>query len=110
MWESYRTSRCFGYGNGSVTELTEVPGILARGVHNSRAFRYGHERDTELIKLAGTGMKVIQNFQKCRILRHWRTRFTNVPGRYKYAVSVPRVLWHGSTECAEVSDKGMNVT
>ena len=29
-WEFYRTSRSFGYGYGIVTELTEVPGIVAR--------------------------------------------------------------------------------
>ena len=30
VWESYRTSRSFGYGYGSLTELTEVPGIVVR--------------------------------------------------------------------------------
>ena len=43
VWESYRASRSFGCGYGSVTELTEVPGgykkcctrapgVVARGV------------------------------------------------------------------------------
>ena len=35
-WESYRTSRSFGYGYGSVTELTEVPGIVARAYRTHR--------------------------------------------------------------------------
>ena len=50
VWESYRTSRSFGYGHGSVTELTEVPagykncctrtpGIVTHGVQNSQKFR-----------------------------------------------------------------------
>ena len=42
VWESSRISRSFGYGYGSVTELTEVPGIVARAykTHRSCAGRY----------------------------------------------------------------------
>ena len=35
--KSYRTSRSFGYGHGSVRELTEVPGIVARTYRNHRS-------------------------------------------------------------------------
>ena len=55
VWGSYRTSRSFEYGYGSVTELkdieltevpgghkkccTRTPGIVVRGVQNSQKFR-----------------------------------------------------------------------
>ena len=35
--ESYRTSRSFGYEHGSVAELTEVPGIVARACRTHRS-------------------------------------------------------------------------
>ena len=35
--ESYRTSRSFGYGYESVTELPEVPGIVARAYITHRS-------------------------------------------------------------------------
>ena len=54
-------------------------------------------------------MKVLQNFQKFRVLWHGRTEFTEVPGRYKNAVPVPRVLWHGRTDLTEAPGTGMNV-
>ena len=37
-------------------------------------------------------MKVLQNFQKFRVLWHGRRQLTEVPGRYENAVSVPRVF------------------
>ena len=37
-------------------------------------------------------MKVLQNFQKFRVLRHRRTELPEVPGRYRHAVPVPRVF------------------
>ena len=114
VWESYRTYRSFGCG--SVTELTEVPGIVARAYRTHRssgrvqktmypypglshgAYRanrssgYGYECPTELTEVPGTGMKVLQNFQKYRALWHGPTELTEVPGRYKNAVPVPRVF------------------
>ena len=39
VWESYGTSRCFGYGYGRVTELTKVPGIVARAYRTHRSSR-----------------------------------------------------------------------
>ena len=71
---------------GSVTGLTEVPGMVARayrtrirynndipappGVFAALAFRtsrssgYGYECHTELPEVSGTGMNVLQNPQK----------------------------------------------
>ena len=37
IWGFYRTSRSFGYGYGSVTELPEVPGILAQAYITHRS-------------------------------------------------------------------------
>ena len=44
VWESYRTDRSSGYGYGSVTELTEVPGIVAQAYITHRNAGYGIER------------------------------------------------------------------
>ena len=91
-WEFYRTSRSFGYGYGIVTELTEVPGIVARayrthissGRVQKMLYPYrgccGTGR-TELTEVPGTGMKVLQNFQKFRVLWHGPAVLTEVPGR-----------------------------
>ena len=70
---------------GSVTELTEVPGVVARAYRThiryqndipvprvfvalayrtSRIAGYGHECRTELPEVPGTGMNVPQNSQK----------------------------------------------
>ena len=76
--ESYRTSRSFGYGYGSVTEFTEVPGIVARAYITHRScgrvqkmlYPYPGHSDTgrtELIEVPGTGMNVLQNSQKFRL-------------------------------------------
>ena len=53
-------------------------------------------------------MQVLQDFQKFRVLWHGRTELAEVPGRYKNAVPVPRVLWHGQ-DLTEVPGTGMNV-
>ena len=82
------------------TELTEVPGrykqccsrtpgIVARGVHNShRTSMYAYERHAELTEVQSTGIKVLQNSQKFRVLWHGRTELREVPCRYKNAVPV----------------------
>ena len=54
--------------------------------------RYGYECRTELVEVRGTGMKVLQKFQKFRVLWHSRTELPEVPGRYKHAVPVPQVF------------------
>ena len=77
VWEAYRTSRSFGYGYGSVTEVTEVPGSVERAYRTHRSSgrvqnmlypypRYCGMGRTELTEIPGTGMKVLQNFQKFR--------------------------------------------
>ena len=91
VWESYRTTRSFGYGHGFVTELTEVPGVVARAYRTyrssgqvqkcctrtsgilARSHRsyiscgYGYEFRTELTEVLCTGMDVVQNSQKFRV-------------------------------------------
>ena len=86
VWESYRTYRSAGYGYGSVTELTEVVGIVAQAyiTHRSSGYgipgrkvvpvprvlsnrrtithtrsRYAYERHTELTEAWGTGQEVL---------------------------------------------------
>ena len=75
VWESYSTSRIFGYGYESVTELPEVPGIVARAYRThfsykndipvprvlvtlahrtSRSSGYGYECPTKLTKVLCT--------------------------------------------------------
>ena len=51
--------------------------------------------NTELPEVSGVGMKVLQNFQKFRVLLHGRTKLTEVPGGYKRCYTRTRVLWHG---------------
>ena len=78
VWGSYRTSRSFGYGYGSVTELPEVLGIVAQAYRTHRTsgrvknimYPYPGYCGTglaELTEVPGTGMKVLQNFQKFRV-------------------------------------------
>ena len=64
---------------------------------------------TALPEFSGTGMKVLQNSQKFRVLWHGRTELTEVPGGYERCCTRTRVLWHGSTELTEVPGTGMNV-
>ena len=72
VWESYRTSRRFGYGYESVPEVPEVPGIVARAYRNHRSsgrvqkvlYPYPGYCGTgcaELTEVQGTGMDVLQN-------------------------------------------------
>ena len=79
---------------------------MARGVENSQNSGYGYECPTELTDVPGTGLEALQNFQKFRVLWHGRTELTQVAGRYKNAVPVPRVLWHDRTDLTEVPDTG----
>ena len=74
-----------------------VPRVLWHGAYRThRSSGYGYECPTELTEVLGTGMRVLQNFQKFRVLWQGRTELAEVPGRYKNAVPVPRVLWHGA--------------
>ena len=117
VWESCRTPRSFGYGDGGVAEFPEVLGIAARAYKTHRSSGrgqnvmypcpgycgawssehiensgYGYECPTGLTEVPGTGMKVLQKFQEFRVLWHGRTELPEVPGRYKNAVPVPRVF------------------
>ena len=49
----------------------------------------------------------LQNLQKFRA--GINTELTEVPGRYKNAIHIPRVLWHGRTDLTEVPGTGVNV-
>ena len=91
--QNFQKFRC---GYGSVTEPPEVPGIVAQAYRTHTSS--GRVQDmlypypgycgtglTELTEVPGTGMIVLQNFQKFRL------------------------LWHGRTELPEVPDTGMSV-
>ena len=82
---------------------------MAQAYITHRSSGHGHERHTELTEVSGTGMKVLQNLQKFRVLWRLRVELTEVPGRYRNAVPVPRVLWHGRTDLTEAPDTGVNV-
>ena len=53
VWGSYRTSRSFGYGYESGTELPEVSGIVARAYKTYRSSAYGYECPTEVTEVPG---------------------------------------------------------
>ena len=104
VWESYRSSRSFGYGYESVTELPGVPGSVARAYRTHRSSGWAQKvlylypgywgtGCTELAEVpgtgrmsyiinrsSGTGMKVLQNFQNFLVFWHGRTELTEVPG------------------------------
>ena len=116
-----RTYRSSGYWYGSVTELTEVPGIVAQA-YNSQKFRVRHKkvvpaprvllhRRTELTDNPDTVMNVIQyrTYRSSGYGYGSVTQLTEVPGRYENAVPVLGVLWHGRTELTEVPGKGTTV-
>ena len=50
-----QTSGSFGYGYESVTELPEVPGIVARAYVTYRSSGYGYECPTKRTEVSGTG-------------------------------------------------------
>ena len=45
----------FGYGYECLTELPELPGIVARAYRTYTSFGYGYECPTELTEVPGTG-------------------------------------------------------
>ena len=103
VWKCYRTSRYSGYRGTGIQNFEKfrsgtqhavpVPRVLWRNTYRtSRSSRYGYECRTDFPEVPGTGMKVLQNFQKFRVLWHRRTELPEVPGRYKHAVLVPRVF------------------
>ena len=112
--------RSFGYGYGSLTGFTEVPGIVTWAYRTHRSSGWVQKtlysypvncvtERTELTEVPGTGMNVLQNFQKFRVLWYGRAELPEVPGRYRNAVPVPRLLWYGRTDPTQVPGTGMNV-
>ena len=80
VWESHRTSRRFGYGYRSVTELTEVPGIVERAYRTHRSSGRGKTCCTSTL---GIVARVVQNSQKFRV-RVWNSYKTSRRSRYGY--------------------------
>ena len=80
VWKSYRTHRSSGYGYGSLTELTEYPGmytnvipvpvhVLApryfyKGIPVARVLCHGRN---DLTEVAGMCMNAVQMLQKFRV-------------------------------------------
>ena len=108
-----------GTGVEVLTELTEVPGIVAQGVQNAQKFRagikhaapvprvlwhesyrtsrisgYGHESLEELPEVPGTGMKVLTELPEFSgiVARAYINNRINYSGRYENVVPVPRVF------------------
>ena len=87
--QNFRKFRVLWYGR---TELTEVPGGYKRC--GTRTAGYCGTGCTELTEIpgtgmnvlqktnrsSGTGMKVLQNFQKFRVVRHGCPELLEVPG------------------------------
>ena len=123
VWESYRTSSSFGYKYKSVTEIPEVPGVVARAyrTHRSsarlpkgavpvprvllwhRVYRthtgpgYGYECPTELSEVR------VRVWMSYRTIRSSGTDMNVLQNFQNF-----RVLWHGRTELTQVSGTGMN--
>ena len=132
VWGSYRISRTFGYGCGSVSELPEVPGIVAQAYRTSRSsgrvqkhavpvprvlwpktyrtsrsFRYEYECRTELSEVSGTGMK-----KTSRTSGYFGTGVQNFQ-KFRAGINMlypyPGSLWHRRKELPEVPGTGMSV-
>ena len=121
VWGSYRTSRSYGYGYGSVTELPGVPGIVAQAyrtliisgrVQNMMYPYPGYYGTglTELTVVPGTGMKFLHNFQNFRVPGvHVLQTFQNFRAGINMLYPYPGSLWHRRTELPEVPGTGMSV-
>ena len=82
---------------------TGTPGIVPR-VYPYPG--YCAEVLTEVTEVPGTGKKPLQNSQKFRVSWQGRTELTEVPGRYKTVVPVPRVLSNGAYRTYRTSGYG----
>ena len=65
---------------------------------------------TEHTEVPGTGTEVLQNAQKFRVLWHGRTELTEVPGRYKNALPVPRVFMARAYRASRSSGYGYELS
>ena len=100
VWKSYRTCRSSGYGYGSHTELTVVPGrytnvvpvpvpaprYFYKGIPVPRVLCHGSK---ELTEVPGTGMDVVQTSQKFGYGYGNLTELIEVPGMFTNVVPVP---------------------
>ena len=109
VWESYRTSRSFGYGYESVTELPAVAGIVARAYRTHRSSGrvrkvlypypgYCATGFTELPEVPGTGMNVLRNQHKFGYGYDSITELPEVPGIVARAYRTYRSSGYGC-EC-----------
>ena len=120
VWGSYRTSRSFWYGYGSVAELPELRDIVAQACRTRRGsgrvqnmlYPYPGYCGTglaELTEVPGTGMQVLQNF------RTFGYCGTDVQNSQKFREGInmlypyPGSLWHRRIELPEVPGTGMSV-
>ena len=62
VWESHRIFRSSRYGYGSVTEFTEVPGIVAQACITHISSGYGIQRLYPYLEYCG---EVLQKSQYC---------------------------------------------
>ena len=63
VWESYRASRSFEYGYGSVTKLTERPGIVAQAYRTHRSSRRAQKCCTLTPGIVARGVQNSRKFQ-----------------------------------------------
>ena len=92
---------------GSVTELTEVPGIVARAYRTPRSSGFGYKCRTELPGVPGTSIRVRKNFPKFRVMcgtgvQNLRKFRAGMKMLYPY----PGCLWHWRTELTKVPGTG----
>ena len=116
VWGSYRTSRSFEYGYGSVTEPPEVPGTVAPAYRTHRSSGqvqnmpnpYPGYCGTGLKELVpGTGMKVSLNFQTSGYCGTGVQNFEKFRAGINMLHPYPGTMWHRRTELPEVTGTGM---
>ena len=133
VWESYRNCRSFGYGYGSVTELTEVPGIVARAYITHRFSGQVQKNVVPVPRVlwhgayrthrSSSGYERQQTHRSSRYGYESLTELTEVPGivarayrthnKFRAGINTlypyPGYCGHGRTELTEVPGTGMNV-
>ena len=92
--------RVLRYGRTKLTEFragtknaVPVPRVLWHGAYRAcRSSGYGYECPTKLTEVPGTGMNVLHNLQKFRVLGHGRTELTDVLSRVLPGVNDPGMV------------------